>query len=363
MSRHFSRGLVVGKFSPLHLGHELVIATALDACDDVIVLSYSSPEFPRCDAAARERWLCLRAPTAKSVVLDDVRLARLCATNDIPVRTLPANSDAEHVHREFVGWLLLDVLRTTVDAVFTSEAYGDGFADSLTQQFRSSMPSHRDVAHVCVDASRTTFHVSGTAVRQDPPSHRSALAPEIYVDLVPRLCLLGGESTGKTTLAQALARRLDTTWVAEYGRERWLELGGGVLGPTELLDIARTQVRHEVATAQTARGWLVCDTSPLTTLVYGLIDHSLVPEELHQLARRAYDLVFLCDDDLAFTQDGTRRDDAFRTLQQHTTVSLLRHDGVAFTRLRGSVDERVEQVLAQIALQPTASSTSKEGSQ
>jgi hypothetical protein len=38
------------------------------------------------------------------------------------------------------------------------------------------------------------------------------------------MALLGGESSGKTTLARALAQSLGTTWVPEYGRQRWEEL-------------------------------------------------------------------------------------------------------------------------------------------
>src|SRR5215831_12179430 len=36
------RGLVIGKFMPLHRGHELVIDTAAAECDDVTVVVYDS---------------------------------------------------------------------------------------------------------------------------------------------------------------------------------------------------------------------------------------------------------------------------------------------------------------------------------
>jgi len=57
MVRHFRRGLVVGKFSPLHRGHEGLIRCAQDSCDELIIISYSNPEFAGCEASRREQWL------------------------------------------------------------------------------------------------------------------------------------------------------------------------------------------------------------------------------------------------------------------------------------------------------------------
>jgi HTH-type transcriptional regulator, transcriptional repressor of NAD biosynthesis genes len=342
MTKRFRRGLVVGKFSPLHFGHELLIDSARDACDEWLVLSYSQPEFERCGAAVREGWLRARFPGVRALVLDDDRLAQLCDEHGATRQRLPDNDAADEVQREFVGQLLLKVLRTPVQAVFTSESYGDGFAASLGRQFGTP------VTHVSVDPLRARRPVSGTAVRNDPAAWRTMVAPEVYADLLPRLCLLGGESSGKTTLAQALAQRLQTAWVAEYGRERWEQLGGRIMSPDELLNIARVQVQREIDAAQRARGWLVCDTSPLTTLQYCLIDHGRAPEELHRLARRPYDLVVLCDGDFRFVQDGTRRDDSFRVLQQSRTLEALRQSEVPCLIVKGSVDERVAQVLAAL---------------
>lgn len=342
MTKRFARGLVVGKFSPLHLGHELLIETARGACDELLVLSYSQPEFERCAASARERWLRARFPDVQVLVLDDDRLAKLCDERGVEHHRLPDNHAADEVQRRFVGCLLLEVLRTPVDAVFTSESYGDGFAASLSRQFGAP------VAHVSVDPSRARQPASGTAVRADPAACRAMVAPEVYADLVPRLCLLGGESSGKTTLAGALADRLQTAWVAEYGRERWEELGRRVMSADELVHVAQVQVQREIDAAQQARRWLVCDTSPLTTLQYCLIDHVQAPDELHRLAARPYDLVVLCDGDFRFVQDGTRRDEVFRALQQARTIEALRRSGIRWLVVRGSVEERVEQVVAAL---------------
>ncbi|MDP3615664.1 MAG: ATP-binding protein, partial [Rubrivivax sp.] len=129
--------------------------------------------------------------------------------------------------------------------------------------------------------------------------------------VVRRIALLGGESSGKTTLARALAGHLGTVWVPEYGRQLWEERRQ-TLAVDELLHVARTQMAWENDHATRAKGWLVCDTTPLTTLQYCLHDHGQAPAELHALAQRRYDLTVLCLPDFDFVQDGCRRDDAYR---------------------------------------------------
>ncbi len=165
---------------------------------------------------------------------------------------------------------------------------------------------------------------------------------------VRRLALLGGESTGKTTLARALAERLHTAWVPEYGRQRWEELRL-TLSVDELVAVARRQIEWEDAAqsciTQPGR-WLICDTTPLTTLQYCLHDHGQAPTELHEMARRRYDAVVLCEADFDFVQDGCRRDDGFRQAQQDWTLARLVEMGVTTLRVRGSPAERVNQVLS-----------------
>ena len=72
--KHFHRGLVVGKFSPLHRGHELVIYRALEMCREVVLISYSKPEFPGCEAERREQWLADLFPKAIRLVATEQRL-------------------------------------------------------------------------------------------------------------------------------------------------------------------------------------------------------------------------------------------------------------------------------------------------
>lgn len=161
---------------------------------------------------------------------------------------------------------------------------------------------------------------------------------------VRRLALMGGESSGKTTLARALAEALGTVWVPEYGRQRWEELRE-TLSVAELVMVAQRQVALEDEAALMARGWLVCDTTPLTTLQYCLHDHGRAPAELEVLARRRYDLTVVCEPDFGFVQDGCRRDDDFRARQHAWTVQQLTAMDVPWLAVHGPVAVRVAQVL------------------
>ncbi len=172
---------------------------------------------------------------------------------------------------------------------------------------------------------------------------------------VRRVVLLGGESSGKTTLARALAEALDTRWVAEYGRELWEQLRR-TLTPDELVLVAQRQVELEEQAALDPRvrraGWLVCDTSPLTTLQYCLHDHGDAPAALRELARRRYDLAVLCEPDFAFVQDGCRRDDGFRAEQHAWTLARLQEQGGALMHAAGAPALRLHQVLARLRAMP-----------
>ncbi len=57
---------------------------------------------------------------------------------------------------------------------------------------------------------------------------------------VRRIAVLGAESSGKSTLCVALARRYDTLWVPEYLRE-FVDTHGRVPFESDQFGIARTQ--------------------------------------------------------------------------------------------------------------------------
>lgn len=335
MTRRFSRGLVIGKFCPLHLGHELLIRTALSQCDEVLLLSYSRPGFARCEPFERRRWFEARFADCPSLQW------RVLGASDV----LPHNDDDADVHRRFCGEQCVARFGCVPDAVFTSEGYGAGFAASLSAQFG------RPVVHVPVDPARSRIPVSATALRAEPFANRAYVAPEVFASLVPRIGILGGESSGKTTLAHALAARLpDARLAEEYGRKRWVERGGHLV-EGDLPLIARTQIEREARCAlEDGCRCVIGDTTPLTTLFYCLEDFGRALPPLEEFATRHYDLLVVCEPDFDFVQDGTRRDDGFRLRQHAWYLERLGSSSAQVLRVGGPVESRVEAVARRLGL-------------
>lgn len=342
MRKRFTRGLVVGKFAPLHLGHEHVIRRALADCHEVFVISYSKPEMPGCEPDKRAQWLAARFPQVRSlIVTEDLLRARL------PGVSLPHNEDEDLVHRQFVALLCRMFLGGAVDVVFTSEDYGDGFASELTKCFRTIDQNAPVVNHILVDRARQRFPISGTELRNDVHGNRRWLSAEVYASFVEQICILGGESSGKSTLAKALASHHETVHVTEYGRDLWIAKDGNLVFD-DMLHIAERQIAWEEASKLDANRYVFCDTSPLTTLFYSEDLFSAAAPELNLLARRAYSLAVLCAPDFDFVQDGTRRDPEFRARQHTWYLGQLADSDQPWMVVSGSVCERIHMVVDRL---------------
>lgn len=337
-------GLIIGKFCPLHLGHEHLINHALKNCDKLVIVSYTKPEFPHCAPINREMWLHTRFPQAKYWVIDDKVLKSLCLKNNEAPREIPENDASETIHRGFVAWLCHKILKVKINKIFTSEDYGEGFVQYMQDYFQPIFPSLK-ITHELVDLHRTSVPINATKIRLEPQKHKKFLSPEVYAFFVKRLCFLGGESTGKSTLTQLVAKTLQAEFVLEYGRELW-ESKRGNLQFEDMLTIAETQIQGENAKSLITQDWLICDTSPLTTFFYSLDLFGKADKTLELLSWRPYDLVFLCAPDFDFVQDGTRRDPAFREKQHQWYLKTLEERNIPYVILEGSIESRIKSILA-----------------
>ncbi|WP_312511073.1 ATP-binding protein [Massilia sp.] len=178
---------------------------------------------------------------------------------------------------------------------------------------------------------------------------------------------VGAESTGKSTLAQYLARRCDAGFVPEIGRFIWEEKQGQ-LGPADYVEISeRHRAAEDAALAQTC-GYsghsghsgrscqVFVDTNALTTLLLGLCFGQVTEPAPPTLLRHAdecrtrYLHHFVCADDIPYEEEpGVRENAAWRTHIQQLVLQDLDRRGIAYTVLHGTLEARAEQVLQVLA--------------
>jgi NadR type nicotinamide-nucleotide adenylyltransferase len=163
---------------------------------------------------------------------------------------------------------------------------------------------------------------------------------------VLRVAILGAESTGKSTLAEALAKQYGTVWVPEYLRE-FVDTRGRVPFEEDQYGIARTQLERENQAAANASRLLFCDTTPLMTAIYSRVYWNRVDEQLARLAAsHDYALTLVAAPDNPWVPDGLMRDsDEVRQLEHRMVVETLIERRIPFVLVGGSLPQRLRQVV------------------
>lgn len=168
-----------------------------------------------------------------------------------------------------------------------------------------------------------------------------------------RIAIYGPESTGKTQLAEKLARHFGAPLVAEYARERWDEQGNLTLA--DMLPVALEQWRREDAAARDAGNRpVICDTEALTTMLWSDLLYGACPEELRRGAEarcRRYALYLLLDIDVPFAPDPQRcfPDPSDRERAMQIWRGALEKRGIPYTLIQGDWARREEQAIAVVA--------------
>ena len=160
-----------------------------------------------------------------------------------------------------------------------------------------------------------------------------------------RVAIIGAASSGKTTLAQALAERYGAVWVPEYLRE-FCDVRQCVPVSTDQFHIATTQVAREDALAAQGGRFLFCDTTPLMTAVYSIHYFGGIDEQLESLASsRQYDITLVCKPEFAWIPDGLHHEEQdVSGIIDAILLDELARRGVPYTRISGDLDERLKQV-------------------
>lgn len=154
-------GLTLGKFAPLHKGHQFLIESALLEVDKLVVVIYACDELPQCKLSMRAAWLHSLYPHVEVVL----------APNGPKETGYTADIMRSQEH-----YLLGLLSAYTFDYFFSSEPYG----------------SHISLAFQCInrqiDLQRKNVAISATMIRNNLTKYQDFLSPRVFGDLIPN-CL------------------------------------------------------------------------------------------------------------------------------------------------------------------------------
>ena len=163
-----------------------------------------------------------------------------------------------------------------------------------------------------------------------------------------RIVVTGSESTGKTTLAEQLARHYHAEFVHEFVRE-FAEARHGVIEFSDHGAIARGQIGVEDAAIGRGNPIVVQDTDLLSTVVYCEHYFGKCPAWIAETARqRAPDLYLLCEIDVPWVADGVRDRGHMRENMQQLFRNAVRDSGARAVAITGDRDARLQRAIAAV---------------
>jgi HTH-type transcriptional repressor of NAD biosynthesis genes len=310
------RGLVIGKFMPVHAGHIALIRFAAEHCDELIV-SMSYTENDPIDFNLRFAWI-------REIFKDSSKIKPALLTDDFDDESAPISV------RTKIWAAALRKIYPPIDIIFSSEEYGEPFALSMR------------ASHIAFDPTRRIHPVSATLIRQHPFQYWDFIPTIVRPYFVKKICMYGPESTGKSTMARKMAERYHTEFVPEVAREM---LTSNNFALDKIIEIGEAQTQRILEKVQIANRILFCDTDLITTQIYSQYYLHQVPDILYGLENKVkYDHYFLFDIDVPWIADGLRDLGDKRDYMYEIFRSELDKRKIPYTKVQGTSVQR-EQII------------------
>lgn len=315
------KGLVFGKFMPLHKGHLALIDFALQHCDHLyIIICYTHKE--PIEGMIRKQWLYQLVEKNTNITLVSFQYD----DKELPNTSVSSRNVSELWARVFKS------LVPEVNIVFTSEDYGDYLAEYM------------GIEHIPFDKARSTVPVSAMAIRADPFFYWNYISDEAKPWFVKKIAIVGSESTGKSVLTECLAKHFNTAFVPEMARE--------IIGKTDecifddLYKIADLHARAIQAQISLANKLLFVDTDLIITKSYSqfLFNRELIVEPWIEEANK-FDLYLFMEPDCEYIQDGTRLSIKERNALSRYHKKAFENAGVSIISVNGDWNERFKQAV------------------
>lgn len=321
-------GMYGGSFNPLHLGHVNNIITASNLCEKLyIVLSVTDDEK---EIDHRERFMWLKNITA---TMENVEVFEIF-DNNISKDTYDWETGANDIKNH---------INKPIDVVFSGDDYQG--KDRWEKLYPDS-----EIYYI----PRSNINISSTEIRENPYKYFDYLPNCVKPYYTKKVCIVGTESTGKTTLTRNLAKYFNTTHVEEAGRYICDDAGGiDNMQPYHYFEILFKHKQLEKEALKNANKILLIDTDSLITLYYyqlGFEKTNELNKAFENVAKgisvlNNYDLYIFLEPDVEWVQDGTRTygEPEVREANNKKLKKIFDENGIKYVCVNGDYDNRYQQ--------------------
>ena len=308
------QGLVIGKFLPLHSGHEALIRFAMSNCDELTVLLGVTAGEP-IPGHLRYKWLWETFRGEEGV--------RIEYTDD-PLPDAPVSS--REVSRVWADYLSERFPETRI--IFSSEQYGEYLAEYM------------GIEHRFFDPDRSEIPVSATMIRESPYVNWKFLSEAARPHYVKKICVYGPESTGKTVLTEKLAAHYKTSFVPEVARHIIDDEGGEVT--FDIIErIGPAHAEAIIEKCKTAERFLFVDTDVEITRLFSDYYFGQTPDfPLWVDGANRFDLYLFLEIDAPYVEDPQRDAEHMREEFRERLLNVLKEKGAEYEIISGAWDER-----------------------
>ena len=164
-----------------------------------------------------------------------------------------------------------------------------------------------------------------------------------------RIVLTGAESTGKSTLAKALAIHYNAPISDEFVRH-YVDQLDRELTDADLLPIALGQLSAEAAATKKATSIVFHDTNILSSIIYAkhYFNESVTKAD-NAIQGNHYSLYLLCETDIPWVADEGQRESPETRQELQTLFELeLQNRDLPYIKISGTLEDRVQQSIRAI---------------
>ncbi len=165
-----------------------------------------------------------------------------------------------------------------------------------------------------------------------------------------RVVFIGAECTGKTTVIEAISKKLGEPFSKEYVRE-YADTIGRELEARDLDPIAKGQLQGEDEAAREAKNIVLHDTNLLSSILYA--EHYFdvhIPWVDETFLKRDYACYFLCMPDIPWEADPGQRVSAEERAKLHSRfLAILARYQISPIPVSGTFEQRIQTILTELS--------------